>query len=215
MKLPLRILLCAMLLLAFSRWSAHSQIAAHGQNDTILLGAVVLGHDTVAMIFLPEYEVHAKLPRRWVKYMVYKTRLRVNLEKVYPYAVTAAEVLKDVDVNMDRFGDNRAARKAYLKSIEQELKKRWKGELEDLTITQGQLLVKLIDRQTGKNCFSIIREMKGGFTATIWQGVALLFSNNLKREYDPQGDDKDIEAIVRDIETQNYYRYQAALHSRQ
>jgi hypothetical protein len=69
--------------------------------------------------------------------------------------------------------------------------------------------VKLIDRQTGKNCFSIIREMKGGFTATIWQGVALLFANNLKREYDPSGNDRDIENVVRDLEASNYYRYKA------
>ena len=91
------------------------------------------------------------------------------------------------------------------------MNKRWKGELQDLTITQGQILVKLIDRQTGKNCFSIIREMKGGFTATLWQGVALLFSNNLKREYDPYGDDRDIETIVQDLEASNYYRYRAHL----
>ncbi len=203
---------CLFFLCSGAPLALKAQIAAHGPNDTILLGAVIRGRDTVAMVFLPEHEVHDKLPRRWVKYALYKTKLRMNLEKVYPYAVTAAEVLKDVDFNLDRFGDNKDARKAYLRSIEKELKRRWKGELEDLTITQGQLLVKLIDRQTGKNCFSIIKEMKGGFTATLWQGVAMLFSNNLKREYDPQGDDKDIEGIVRDIEAQNYYRYQAAMN---
>lgn len=60
--------------------------------------------------------------------------------------------------------------------------------------------MKLIDRQTGKNCFSIIKEMKGGFNAFIWQSLAMLFSNNLKREYDPTDRDKDIEAIVQQIE---------------
>ena len=183
----------------------------HGVNDTIRLGGIIIGNDTLPVVFLDEVEVHDKLPKYWVKKREQITRLRYNIAKVYPYAVTAADVLKDVDVNLDRFGDNKSARKAYLKSIEKELNKRWKGELQDLTITQGQILVKLIDRQTGKNCFSIIREMKGGFTATLWQGVALLFSNNLKREYDPTGDDKDIETIVQDLEASNYYRYRASL----
>lgn len=187
----------------------RAQLPPHGVNDTIRLGGVIVGNDTLAMIFLDEVEVHDKLPRMLAKQREQWNRLKYNVHKVYPYAVMAAEVLKDVDVNLDRFGDNKAARKAYLKNIEKELNKRWKGELSDLTITQGQVLVKLIDRQTGKNCFSIIREMKGGFTATLWQGVALLFSNNLKREYDAYGADRDIENIVRDLETSNYYRYKA------
>ena len=183
----------------------------HASNDTIRLGGIIIGKDTLPVVFLAEVEVHDKLPKYWAKKREHITRLRYNIAKVYPYAVTAADVLKDVDVNLERFGDDKRARKAYLKTIEKELNKRWKGELQDLTVTQGQLLVKLIDRQTGKNCFSIIREMKGGFTATLWQGVALLFSNNLKREYDPTGDDQDIEAIVQDLETSNYYRYRAHL----
>jgi hypothetical protein len=200
------------ILLFWSCMPCRSQIP-HSVNDTIRLGGVIVGHDTLAMIFLDEVEVHDKLPHRYARQREQWDRLKYNVTKVYPYAVIAADVLKDVDVNLERFGDNKSARKAYLKTIEKELKKRWKGELEDLTITQGQVLVKLIDRQTGKNCFSIIREMKGGFTATLWQGVALLFSNNLKREYDAYGADRDIERIVRDLEAGNYYRYKARVQA--
>lgn len=197
-------------LLVCCGFRAQAQIP-RGPNDTIRLGGVVVGNDTFAMVFLNECEIHDRLPRRLARQREQWDRLRYNVTKVYPYAVVAAEVLRDVDVNMDRFGDDKHARKAYLKNIERELNKRWKGELSNLSISQGQVLVKLIDRQTGKNCFSIIKEMKGGFTATVWQGVALLFANNLKREYDPYGEDKDIERIVRDIELQNYYRYKAAV----
>jgi hypothetical protein len=185
--------------------------APHTSNDTIRLGGIIVGGDTLAMVFLDEVAIRSRMPRYLVRRMEQMTRLRYNIARVYPYAVTAADVLKDVDVNLDRFGDDKRARKAYLKSIERELNKRWKGELQELSITQGQILVKLINRQTGKNCFSIIKEMKGGFTATVWQGVAMLFSNNLKREYDPTGDDRDIETIVRDLETSNYYRYRAQM----
>jgi hypothetical protein len=89
--------------------------------------------------------------------------------------------------------------------VEKELNKRFKGELEELTITQGQILVKLISRQTGRNCYGIIKEVKGGFSAVVWQSVALLFSNNLKREYDPYDRDKDIEAVVQEIEAGRRY----------
>ncbi len=206
-------LLLLFLLILSVRASAQAPEQRVG-NDTIRLGGVIVGKDTLPMVFLDEVEKHAKMPKYWAKRKEKITRLRANIYKVYPYAVTAADVLQNVDGELAKIGDDKHARKAYLKQIERELNRRWKGELEDLTITQGQLLVKLIDRETGKNCFSIIKEMKGGFTATVWQGVALLFSNNLKREYDPWGDDKDIEAIVQEIETAAYYRYQAQMQRR-
>jgi hypothetical protein len=208
MRLCIFLSLCAAILLRLTPAAAQ---LPHAESDQIRLGGIIVGKDTLPMAFLDEFQVHALLPKRLAKQREQWNRLRYNVTKVYPYAVAAAEVLKDVDVNLDRFGDNKGARKAYLKNVERELKKRWKGELEDLTISQGIVLVKLINRQTGKNCFSIIKEMKGGVTATISQGVALLFSNNLKREYDAAGSDRDIEAIVRDLETSNYYRYQASV----
>ncbi|PZF74778.1 DUF4294 domain-containing protein [Taibaiella soli] len=178
----------------------------HG-NDTIRVGGVVTAEgDTLAMVFLPEFTKTDRMPRHLARRRAEWDRLHYNVYKVYPYAVIAAEVLKDVDVKLAALPD-KAARKEYLKSVEKELNKRFKGELEDLTITQGQILVKLIDRQTGKNCFSIIKELKGGFSAVIWQSVALLFSNNLKREYDPYDRDKDIEAVVQEIEHRGYYKH--------
>jgi len=176
-------------------------------NDTIRVGGIVTAEgDTLAMVFLPEFTKTDRMPRHLARRRAEWDRLHYNVYKVYPYAVIAAEVLKDVDVKLAALPD-KAARKEYLKSVEKELNKRFKGELEDLTITQGQILVKLIDRQTGKNCFSIIKELKGGFSAVIWQSVALLFSNNLKREYDPYDRDKDIEAVVQEIEQRGYYRH--------
>ncbi|MBL7684371.1 MAG: DUF4294 domain-containing protein [Flavipsychrobacter sp.] len=176
-------------------------------NDTILLGGIVVGADTFAMVYLDDFEKTGKLPRHLARKRAAYDRLRYNIYKVYPYAIIAAEVLKDVDVNLDKYQNDKKKRKEYLKTIEKELNKRFKGELEELTITQGQLLVKLINRQTGKNCYSIIRELKGGFSAVVWQSVALIFSNNLKREYDPYDRDKEIEAIVADLEANYYYKY--------
>lgn len=176
-------------------------------NDTIMLGGIVVGNDTFALVYLPDVYIEAKRPERFARQQAAYDRLRYNVYKVYPYAIIAADVLKDVDVNLAKYEDDKKARKAYLKTIEKQLNSRFKGELENLTITQGQILVRLIDRQTGKNCYNIIRELKGGFSAVIWQSVALIFNNNLKKEYDPYDRDKDIEAIVSELEANSYYQY--------
>lgn len=186
---------------------ADDSFAQPRGNDTILLGGIVVDKDTFAMVFLEDFYLTGKLPRHLAKQREAYNRLRYNIYKVYPYAIIAAEVLKDVDVNLAKYEDDRRKRKEYLKSVEKELNKRFKGELENMTISQGQLLVKLINRQTGKNCYGIIKELKGGFSAVVWQSVALIFNNSLKREYDPYDRDKEIESIVVELEANYYYKY--------
>ncbi|MBL7718661.1 MAG: DUF4294 domain-containing protein [Flavipsychrobacter sp.] len=177
------------------------------QDRPILVSAVVEGRDTIPFVYLDEFTLIDKLPKHLAKKQAAFNRLKYNVYKVYPYAVIAADVLKDVDANLARLQNDKKKRKEYLKSVEQELNKRFKGELENLTISQGQVLVKLINRQTGKNCFHIIQELKGGFSAVVWQSVALLFSNSLKKEYDPQGSDREMEMIVAELESDAYYQY--------
>jgi len=194
-----------LLVMLFCSFRSFTQVKT--ATDTILLGAIIEDRDTIPMVFLDDVEVLDKLPKKWVRKQAEFSRLRYNVYKTYPYAVIAAGVLKDVYSNLDHISDEKA-KKRYMKTIEKELKAKFKGELENLTISQGQVLVKLINRQTGRNCYSIIKEVKGGFNAVIYQSVALLFNNNLKRAYDPAGDDRDIEMIVRELEATNYYRYQ-------
>lgn len=198
-------LVILIVLLLISSLRSFAQV--HSVNDTIRLGAVVENGDTIPMVFLPDVIKIGQIDPKYAEQRRKFEELRYNVYKVYPYAVIAAGILRDVDANMAKLPDKRS-RKAYLKGIEKQLNSRFKGELEDLTITQGQILVKLIDRQTGQNCFHIIKELKGGFNAFIWQSVALIFSNNLKREYDPYDRDKDIETIVQEIEAYNAHKYQ-------
>lgn len=181
--------------------------AQHSVNDTILLGAFVQDKDTFAMVFLPDVEKVGEFDPKFAKDREKLQRLRYNVFKVYPYAIIAAQILKNVDDSLDKL-DGRRDRKKYLKKLEKEMDDRFKGELKSLSVEQGQILVKLIDRQTGQNCFHIIKELKGGFNALLWQGVALIWNNNLKREYDPYDRDKDIEGIVKEIEDYNYHKYQ-------
>lgn len=172
-----------------------------------MLGGVVVGQDTFAMVYMDYVYVEGKLSRKMARKRRRYNKLRHNIYKVYPYAVIAADVLKDVDSTLIAIGDHKKQRKEYLKTVEDELKKRFKGELTNMTISQGHLLVKLIDRQTGKSCYHIIKELKGGFSAVVIQSVATIFTHNLKREYDPYGEDKEIEEIVRELEANRYFDY--------
>lgn len=197
--------------LLFATFSSQAQTQKDEENR---VPAIVVGADTFAFIYLQEVLVYENLTpaqrrklnrqakrqeRRQERDEAAYARLRYNVYKVYPYANTAAFLLKDVHEKLAKLPDEKS-RKKYLKNIEKELNKRFKGELSEFTISQGIVLVKLINRQTGRSCFDIIQEVKGGFNAVVWQGVALVFSNNLKREYEPTGKDQEIEGIVQEIE---------------
>ena len=200
------------ILLPTVAWLLMSSLYAQPSgNDTLLLGGIVVGGDTFAMVYMDDLFIKDKMPRKYARKKAKYDRLRHNIYKTYPYAVIAADVLKDVDSNLAVIGDDKKTRREYLKSVEQELKRRFDGEISDLTISQGHVLVKLIDRQAGKSCFNIVKELKGGVPAVVFQSIALIFSHNLKREYDPYGEDRDMEEIVRELEQSRNYQYQYQL----
>ena len=178
---------------------------AQGSNDTIVLSAIQIGEERYGMVFLEDVEIAAAYmdPKKRDE----MRRLRYNVYKVYPYAVTAAFILDKVDRETATRTKKRD-RKEYLKRLEEEMNSRFKDELKNLSMTQGQILVKLINRQTGRDCYSVIKEIKGGLNARIYQTAAFFFKNDLKAQYDPYNTDKDIETIVQEIESKKYYQYQ-------
>jgi hypothetical protein len=95
-------------------------------------------------------------------------------------------------------GEN--ARKDFTTKCEKELTSQFSNDMRNLTFTQGKILFKLMDRETGSTTYQIIKERRGSFSAFMWQGVATIFGNNLKQDYDPYGDDANIEAVVQLIE---------------
>ena len=92
-------------------------------------------------------------------------------------------------------------RKVLMKNAEAQLKTEFEKDIRDMTYSQGKILVKLIDRETGKTSYQIIKDFRGSIQALFWQTLARIFDGNLKLEYDPFGDDKDIEEIVLKIES--------------
>lgn len=176
-----------------------------GKNDTIILEAIKVGSELMGMVYIQDVEVKAAYMDPAKRDEI--RRLRYNVYKVYPYAVTAAFVLDKVDKET-AIRTKKRDRKTYLKQVEKEMNDKFKDQLKNLSMTQGQILVKLINRQTGRDCYSVIKEIKGGLNARIYQTAAFFFDNDLKAQYDPYGKDRDIEVIVQEIESKNYYQYQ-------
>jgi hypothetical protein len=127
------------------------------------------------------------------------TRLRNAVYVTYPYARRAGIIMNDINSKLALL-HSKGEQKAYLASREKELKKEFTAPLEQMSIYQGKILMKLINRQTGNNCYNIIKDYKGGFTARFYQTVAFFFSSNLKQPYDPKGEDQTIESIVEEVE---------------
>ncbi len=196
---------CIWISVALLIFSVSRVQAQQSPNDTIRLGAINEGGVVYPMILLPEILKTGLIMDPEVRKK--REQLRYNIYVVYPYALAAARIFNSVNSRLDSL-DRRRDRKRFLKSIDHELDAVFKEPLKNLSIDQGHVLIKLINRQTGQNCYSIIRELKGGISAVVWQSVGILFNNNLVREYDPEGKDKDIESIVRDLEASNNYRYQ-------
>ncbi|MBE7441838.1 MAG: DUF4294 domain-containing protein [Flavobacteriales bacterium] len=128
-------------------------------------------------------------------------RLRYHVTKVYPYAKLASKKLKEYNEELINVGSNRK-RRLLLKQREQELKEEFTDVIKTMTVTQGRVLVKLIDRETGESTYDIIKEMRGGFKAFIYQGIAKFYDGNLKERYNPKENEEDemIERIVLMIE---------------
>ena len=84
-----------------------------------------------------------------------------------------------------------------IKDIQKQLFKDFEGAFREMSISQGAIMLKLINRETGITAYALIKDYKGGITAGFWQGVARLFDNNLKSEYDPEGTDRNLEELVR------------------
>ncbi len=127
-------------------------------------------------------------------------RLTYNLTKVYPYAVIVRQKLYQVNEELAAITDEKERRK-YLRGVEEFVLGEYEDDMQNMTITQGRLLIKLIDRETQNTSYDLIKLYRGSLSAAFWQGIARIFGTNLKAEYDPYGEDAMIEAIVQDIES--------------
>ncbi len=177
--------------------------AASGQEDTVRRSIspqppLVYRSDTLPVMEIPQLNIYDVSKYNYLKSRRYRRMIR-NVKKAYPYAVIANDKLKALDDELSNMKSKRE-QKAYMKAAEKEMMQEFEDELKKLTITQGIILVKLIDREIGHTSYEVIKDIRGGFTAFFWQGIARLFGNNLKMQYDPEGKDKVIEDIIMAME---------------
>ena len=155
--------------------------------------------DTMPTILLPEQRVDGfTSPKARREAMRYDRMVR-NVLKVYPYARVSAQLLQEYEHDLTAIHDG-SDQDLYVKLAEAELRAEFEEELKDLTVSQGRVLIKLVDRETGHTSYELVKDLRGNFQAFVWQGLARIFGNNLKDEYDPLGDEAVIESIVQRIE---------------
>lgn len=161
------------------------------------VGYKVEGRDTIYQIklrdtYLFSWPEEKKKGRAWRDFY----RLVYNFRKAYPYALIAKEKfgIADSVLNSRKFTSKQ--RTKYIKDFEKDLFKDFEKPLRKMTITQGGLLLKLIDREIGQSSYQVIKEYRGGFNAIFWQGVARIFGSDLKRPYDKFGEDRITEDLV-------------------
>ncbi|MBQ5958110.1 MAG: DUF4294 domain-containing protein [Bacteroidales bacterium] len=152
--------------------------------------AQVNGRDTMLIVYLPEVDID--LMGRY--YEIAETRqgrrLVNNVRKVYPYAKTAALKLQEFD-SLLLTVDSERERRRMMKEAEDQLSEEYTEELKHLNFSQGAILIRLIDRETGNTSYQLVQELRGKVRAFFYQGFARLWGYNLKSEFDPKHDKED------------------------
>lgn len=173
---------------------------AYSQEDmkNNMIYVYINGGDTSYFMMLSEAEIYGKVNMTLEERKQYDKLVR-HVLKVYPYVKIAGDKLRQYQYVIDSL-PTKKERRQFLKKIENELWNSYGDELKKLTFTQGQILIKLLDRETQNTGYALLKELRGSIRAFFYQGFARLWGYNLKTEYNPSGDDWMIEYIVQKIE---------------
>jgi hypothetical protein len=176
-----------------------------GANDTIIVKAIIIDGESYPYSEMePVYITNGSLEKMQKQLAAYN-RLRNAVYVTYPYARLAGVTINDINARAIGLND-KGDRKKIIKSKEKELRQQFTEPLTNLSVYQGKVLMKLVNRQTGNNCYEIIKEYKGSLQARFYQTVAFFFGSSLKQGYHWTDDpvDGQIEMIVREIDATWY-----------
>ena len=160
-------------------FKSHAQLVM--PNGTTKTLATIIDGDTVPLINLAPVEIIATLSPEAAAKMKAYIKLRRDVLKAYPYARLASAKLKFINDSIPKISSERLRRR-FIKDTERQLKADFEKDLKNLTITQGRILIKLIDRETGSTSYYLVKELRGSFQAFFWQSLARLFGENLNTE---------------------------------
>lgn len=180
-------------------------------DDENALRYIVEGGDTIYIDNLTPSKVYSRLPRQkgreWRKYY----RLVHNFSKAYPYALVARKLVQEADSTIAADNLKRVRRDMYITKVQKELFNVFESQMRSMTVSQGALLMKLIDREVGKSSYDIIKDYKNGIAAGFWQGIAKIFGTDLKKPYDPEGEDRLTEELVKIWEDGDFQAFYFAI----
>ena len=174
--------------------NAQQQVIINGKTF-YNVRAIIDNGDTIPYIALREVVIMPPFKFANAKEKNRYKKLTYNIKKVYPYARLASVKMYEINAKVEA-ASSEYEKKRITKLEEDKLKAEFEEELKNLTMTQGKLLIKLIDRETGKSTYEIVKQLRGSLSAFFWQSLARLFGADLKDEYDAAGDDRLIEDIV-------------------
>lgn len=169
-----------------------------GNHDTLAVPYIVYAGDTMTYGQLEMVYVFGKMSESQKRAFKKWTRLRNAVYVTYPYAKKAGKIINEVNVYLHDVSEPHQ-RKQYLSSREKELKKEFTTPLTALSVYQGKILMKLINRETNNTCYELVKEYRGGFSAHFWQTLAWVFGGSLKQHYNPNGEDAEMERIVQEV----------------
>jgi hypothetical protein len=185
----------------YARLAMKEQAKKWGPNDTVLVPAIFYHNEIVNFREMEMAWVSKLPPDKLAKFIEEWTRLRNAVYVTYPFARVAGSTINDINANLVNV-KNKKERKTYIKSREKDLRKEFSDPLSNLSVYQGKILMKLINRQTGNNCYEIIKEYKGGMNARFYQTVAWFVGGNLKQDWNLSENkiDRQIENFVKEID---------------
>lgn len=158
------------------------------------------GTDTLFLAYINDIWVFPRNNFKSIAQEKYFWKTVRDVKKALPYAKLVASELSRVNYTMMGMPNDKT-RKKYLNEVEKEVFKKYEPELKKMTINQGRLLLKLIDRECDKSSFDLIKTYRGNVSAFFWQGVALVFGSNLKTGFDANDKDKVLERVILLVES--------------
>ena len=205
------VVLSVVLLMASLRCQAQ-EVVANAETDRAMTGAPIFSHgmyytgmvnydgEMIPSFLFAEYYVFGKLVFKNKAQAKKYYKIANNIKKVYPIACDIRRTVDKTIAHMDSL-PTKKEKDAYLKQQETELKAIYYPQLKKLTFAQGKLLIKLIDRQCDMTGYDLIKKYMGSFKAGFYNAFASLFGASLKKEYDPEVDDRLTERAILLIES--------------
>lgn len=186
MKIRLPIYICAIMFCLTASYGQVDTQSLEKQKDSTEIMYYIIKGDTIAREIINLDEVYLL---KKVKFMSEQDRrryliLRRKTRKVYPYAKLAAERLTTMTERLKTIKKT-SDRKRYTKQVQKYIEGEFSEKLKNLTHTEGQILVKLIHRQTGRTAYDLVKELRTGWRAFWYNTTASLFEISLKEEYKP------------------------------